>query len=105
MMPIEKSHRSAKRNAKFDRSFQSCRKTTQSLKESGSENPLAPEAVAGKLYAIEQALTALTIKAEGSPARDEIENAISICTATCVPPIAELRPPTAQRLYTAKVCV
>ena len=52
--------------------FNRAEKQLKALKKAAAKTPLAPEAVAGELYAIEQALTALTIKAEGSPARDEI---------------------------------
>ena len=52
--------------------FNRAEKLLNALKKAAAKTPLAPEAVAGELYAIEQALTALTIKAEGSPARDEI---------------------------------
>ena len=52
--------------------FNHAEKQLKALKKAAAKTPLAPEAVAGELYAIEQALTALTIKAEGSPARDEI---------------------------------
>ena len=52
--------------------FNRAEKQLKALKKAAAKTPLAPEAVAGELYAIEQALTALTIKAEGSPARAEI---------------------------------
>jgi len=52
--------------------FNRAEKQLKALKKAVVKTPLAPEAVAGELYTIEQALTALTIKAEGSPARDEI---------------------------------
>ena len=52
--------------------FNRAEKQLKALKKAAAKTPLAPEAVAGELYAIEQALTALTIKAEGSPARNEI---------------------------------
>ena len=52
--------------------FNRAEKQLKALKKAAAKTPLAPEAIAGQLHTIEQALTTLSIKAEGSPARDEI---------------------------------
>ena len=52
--------------------FNRAEKQLKALKKAAAKTPVAPEAIAGQLHAIEQALTTLSIKAEGSPARDEI---------------------------------